>query len=80
MNELIFFLVSSTGRGLGEIRREWDFPRLEKWIDYCEKHPPLQAMVAAYFGIGTKEEPLRLTEENFTGFMQRLSAEAKMNG
>jgi len=77
---LIFFLVSSTGRGLKEIRSEWDFPRLEKWIDYCGKHPPLQAMVAAYFQIGTKEEPLRLTDENFGEFMQRLSVESKLNG
>jgi len=77
---LIFFLVSTTGHSLKQIKVEWDIPRVERWIEYCGKHPPLQAMVAAYLGIEAKE-PLRLTDDNFGDFLQMIKAEGSgLNG
>jgi hypothetical protein len=75
------FLISSTGHGWREIQDEWDFPRLERWIKYCERHPTLQAMVQAYLHI-EYEEPLRVTEENIGDIMQMLCAGtgSKLNG
>jgi hypothetical protein len=79
---LILFLVSSTGRGLKEILTEWDFPRLDRWIEYCTRHPPLQIMIASYLGVGDakKNAPLKLNDDNFQDFMSMLSAESKVNG
>ncbi len=72
----------STGHTLSQIKIEWDFPRLERWIEYCEKHPPLQAMIAAYLGVGDarKAGQMRLTEENFESFISMLNAESKLTG
>jgi hypothetical protein len=72
-------VLSSTGRGLLEIESEWDLPRVEAWLHYCEKHPPLQAMVAAYLGL-EKSEGVRVTEENFTEFIGMLQMDSKTSG
>ena len=70
----MMFLISSTGHSWREVEDEWDFPRLQRWIEYCAKHPPLQTMVAAYLGLN-KPEPIRLTEDNFKQFIDALSME-----
>lgn len=66
------FLKSSTGDSWREIEDEWDFPRLERWLQYCQRHPPLQVMVSSYLGIN-REEPMRVTEKNFPEFLTMLS-------
>lgn len=69
----MMFIKSSTGDSLREIEEEWDFPHAERWIDYCAEHPPLQMMVAAYLGMGSKgPRPIKVTEENFGDFMQMI--------
>lgn len=65
------FILSSTGAGWREIEDEWDFPRAERWIDYCSVHPPLQMMIAAYLGFN-KPKPIRVTKENFGAFMDQI--------
>jgi hypothetical protein len=74
------FIISSTGHGWREIQDEWDFPRVERWIDYCSHHPPLQAMVAAYLGLNKQEKPMRITEENFGDFVRMLNADSQVGG
>ena len=71
------FIISSTGHGWREVQDEWDFPRLERWLEYCEDHPPLQMMVEAYMGI-KKEKPFKVTEENFGEFVKRFGISAKV--
>lgn len=39
-----------------------DIPRLESLNKYWAEHPPLQWMVAAYFGIGKKAAPVNIEE------------------
>jgi hypothetical protein len=78
---MIMFLISSTGHGWREIEDEWDFPRLERWLAYCEKHPPLQMMVQAYLGCNPKDDgPMRVTEENFDQFIAMLGPGRVLNG
>lgn len=71
--------MSSTGHGWREVEDEWDFPRLERWLEYCSRHPPLQMMVQAYLGMG-KDEPMKLSEDNFGQFIDMLSMESKVGG
>ncbi len=70
----MMFLILSTGHGWQEIEEEWDLPRVERWIAYCQKHPPLQWMVAAYLGFDKpgKGESMRVTEDNFESFARML--------
>jgi hypothetical protein len=67
--------MSSTGQGLREVEEDWDLPRYQAWFKYCEQHPPLQAMVEAYLGF-RKEEPMRVTEENYGQFLQMLKMDS----
>jgi hypothetical protein len=64
---------------LREIEDDWDLPRVEGWIKYCEHHPPLQAMVAAYLKLD-KPKPMRVTEANFTEFIGMLRMDSKTGG
>ena len=73
VDEICCFLIASTGHGWREIYDEWDFPRLNRWIEYCNDHPTLQAMVQAYLGI-KRNKPIRLTEANFAVFMRNLQS------
>ena len=43
-------------------------------MEFCSKHPPLQAMVAAYLGFN-KPEPLKVTVENFDSFRKMLGVQ-----
>ena len=74
------FLIMTTNHSLLQIESEWDFPRLERWLVWCEKHPPMQLMVAAYLGFGAKAEPMRVTEKNFDEFLSMLSVHTKTGG
>jgi hypothetical protein len=70
------FLVATTGHGLREIEDEWDYPRLERWIEYCEEHPPVQWMVQAYLGLTERQKPFKVTEENFSDFCRMIAADS----
>jgi hypothetical protein len=79
----MLFLISSTGHGWREIEDEWDFPRLQRWLKYCEEKPPLREMVAAYLGYGksvSREFTMKVTEENFSDFLKKLQSEGATGG
>ena len=52
-------LVISTGMTIEQVRSEFDIPRIEALNKYHAKYPPLHIMVAAYLGIGGKEEEIQ---------------------
>ena len=37
----MMFLILTTGHPWKEIEEEWDIPRVERWLAYCQNHPPL---------------------------------------
>jgi hypothetical protein len=77
---MICFLISSTGHGWREIEDEWDFPRYERWMQYCQDNPPLQMMVMGYLGL-KRREAMRVTEENFDDFVAMLGMKGgELNG
>jgi hypothetical protein len=69
----MMFLVLTTGHTWHEIEENWDLPRVERWMDYCQKHPPLQWMVSAYLGFNNESnKAVRVTNENFDEFMKMI--------
>ena len=46
------------------MREEWDIPRLLAWYSYCERFPPVQAMVQAYLRIKPKRQQTPDTDIN----------------
>lgn len=76
------FIVSSTGHGWREVQDEWDLPRVEQWLAFCETHPPLQLMVQSYLGIKPQGDggAFRVTEENFDDFMKMVNTQGTLNG
>lgn len=75
----MLFLIASTGHSWREVEDDWDFPRLERWLAYCAKHPPLQAMVQSYLRI-EPADVTRVTTENMQQVVAMLSMDSKTGG
>lgn len=56
------------------MRDDWDFPRVNAWVEFTADHPPLHAMVAAYLGIKPqgKAAPDRLEGEEAAAFLMSM--------
>jgi hypothetical protein len=56
------------------VRSEWDLPRLNAWTKYCQSHPPLQKLVAAYLGFKAPVDvkPTEADNEAAAAFLMSL--------
>jgi hypothetical protein len=69
-------LIAATGHTWTEVRDDWDFPRVNAWVEFTADHPPLHAMVAAYLGYkpGTAaaQQEQRLEGEEAAAFLMSM--------
>lgn len=50
-DELFCFLIETTGLTWSVLMEDWDLPRYQAWIRYCNACPPVRAMVQGYLGV-----------------------------
>jgi hypothetical protein len=68
--EVIAHVAASTGWTWDYIAENVDLVRLAAMNDYWRGHPPVHAMVAAYFGIKPEEETARESaEQDFSALL-----------
>jgi hypothetical protein len=58
----VAYVCFNTGWTWDYVRDHVDIPRLESLHKYWANHPPLQWMVASYFGIGKKAPAINIEE------------------
>lgn len=76
------FLIESTGQSWGQVRDDWDLPRLSAWVSYCAKRPTVRSMVQAYLGIETKKSQTEGPQENLMAVLAQMpgAVERKRSG
>lgn len=68
--DTIGFLVNATGWFPDDILDRLTWADVADLSDYWMEHPPLQAMVQAYLGIGSKPNAQKLGDDDLMRFAQ----------